>query len=326
MKLLLVILSLVGQFFAEAAAAQAPPQESPKAINIEHQLIRRLAVFPLKTDTDRTKAVEEAWWQTREELSSTRRFLVASKQFMVKNEAFQSRSSLEPADAIVLGRLLDAHALVVGELNNRTLSMTVYDAANGFILWSKTTELRVTTAASDQLPKAAKKLIGDFIASVPYQAFQSVDPLIGRATYSDGSSTLSQIDVGLESAVQVGDAVQWVRISYESNKPVFQGGGKITAIAEGRVVKVAQGIATVEITRAVRRDLIKEFSLVRLPREVERLQDKFAIKDNELKSTTDLTLLAPEAAPMETVRKERKPLLTTGSVLASIAAFLLLAF
>ena len=157
--------------FAGAALAQIS-EPGPKAINIEHQLIRRLAVFPLKTDTDKVKAVEEAWWQTREELSGTRRFLVASKQFMVKNEAYRPRSVLEPADAIVLGRLLDAHALITGELNGRTLTMTVYDAANGFVLWSKTSELRATTAASDQLPTAAKKLIGDFIASVPYQAFQ----------------------------------------------------------------------------------------------------------------------------------------------------------
>jgi hypothetical protein len=330
MKLLLITFSILCQLFAGAALAQSDnfvvTKTTPKAINAEHQLIRRLAVFPIKTDSDKTKAIDEAWWQTREELANTRRFLVASKQFMVKNEAFQPRSTLEPADTIVLGRLLDAHALIVGELKDRTLSMTVYDAANGFVLWSRTAELKPTATASDQLPTAAKKLIGDFIASVPYQAFQIVDPLIGRATYSDGALTLAQVDVGVAGSAQVGDAVQWVRISYESNTPVFQGGGKITAIAEGRVVKVAQGIATVEVTRAVRRDLIKEFSLVRLPREFERLQAKFAIKDNELKSTTDLTLLSPEAAPMETVRKERKPLLTTGSFIASLAAILLLAF
>lgn len=336
MKILLLALISITQFFAQAAFAQANPapqtqplilpQIGPKAINVEHQLIRRLAVFPLKTDSDRAKAVEEAWWQTREALAGTRRFLVASKQFMVKNEAFQPRSTLEAADAIVLGRLLDAHALITGELNGRTLTMTVYDAANGFVLWSKSTELKQTAAASNQLPTAAKRLIGDFIASVPYQAFQIIDPLIGRPTYSDGSLTLAQVDVGVAGTAQVGDAVQWVRISYESNAPIFQGGGKVTAIAEGRVVKVSQGIATVEMTRAIRRDLIKEFSLVRLPREFERLQAKFAINDNEVKSTTDLTLLSPEAAPMETIRKERKPLLTTGSVIASIAAFLLLAF
>lgn len=325
MKLLILTFALVSHFISGAALAQVPAVDA-KAINIEHQLIRRLAVFPIKTDSDKTKAIDEAWWQTREELAATRRFLVASKQFMVKNEAFQPRASLEAADAIVLGRLLDAHALVTGELKERTLTLTVYDAANGFVLWTRSAEMKVTSAASEQLPAAAKKLIGDFIASVPYQAFQIIDPLIGRAVYSDGSLTLAQVDVGVAGSAQVGDAVQWVRVSYESNRPVFQGGGKITAIAEGRVVKVSQGVATVEITRAVRRDLIKEFSLVRLPREVERLQAKYAFNDNEIKSTTDLTLLAPEAAPMERIRKERKPLLTTGSFIASLAAFLLLAF
>lgn len=329
MKLLLLTISFIVHF-AGAASAQNQPfivtQAPAKAINVEHQLIRRVAVFPIKTDTDHSKSVEEAWWQTREELANTRRFLVASKQFMVKNEVFQPRSDLEAADAIVLGRLLDAHALVTGELNNRTLTMTVLDAANGFVLWQRSIVLTTLSAVGDQLATASKKLIDDFIASVPYQAFQTVDPLIGRAVYSDGALTLAQIDIGVAGTAQVGDSVQWVRVSYESNKPVFQGGGKITAIAEGRVVKVNQGIATVEITRAVRRDLIKEYSLVRLPREFERLQAKYAMKDNEVKPTTDLSLLSPEAAPMENIRKERKPLLATGSFLASIAAFLLLAF
>lgn len=322
-------LSILLSFFSTQAVAQQAfivTKANPKAISVEHQLIRRLAVFPIKSDVDRAAAIEETWWQSREELANTRRFLVASKQFMVKNEAFQPRSILEPADAIVLGRLLDAHALVTGELKDRTLTMNVYDAANGFVLWTRSLELKSTLAVGDQLPTAAKRLMDDFIASVPYQAFQVVDSLIGRPIYSDGTLTLAQVDVGVAGNAQVGDTVQWIRISYESNQPVFQGGGKVTAIAEGRIVKLNQGIATVELTRALRRDLIKEFSLIRIPREFDRLQSQYAIKENEFKSTTDLTLLTPEAAPMETIRKERKPLLTTGSFLASLAAFLLLAF
>lgn len=330
MRIALHLLSFISFFIGGIAFAQNQPfvvsQAPPKAVNIEHQLVRRIAVFPIKSDTEHQASVEEAWWQTREELANTRRFLVASKQFMVKNEVFQPRGELEPADAIVLGRLLDAHALIVGDLKNRNLTLTAIDAANGFTLWQKSLDLSTTSAIGDQLAIASKKLIDDFIASVPYQAFQIVDPLIGRAVYSDGALTLAQIDVGVAGNAQVGDTVQWVRVSYESNKPVFQGGGKITAIAEGRVIKVSQGVATVEVTRAVRRDLIKEFSLVRLPREFERLQSKYAMKDMEVKSTTDLSLLSPEAAPMENVRKERKPLLATGSFLASVAAFLLLAF
>lgn len=311
--------------WSEAARAQ-----------VEHQLIRRMVVFPLKVEMDgggsnasRTRlsadVLDEAWWQVREELTQSRRFLVASKQFLVKSDVFMARAPLEPADAVILGKLLDAHALVTFQLKERQLAMQVFDGANGLPLWNKTLDLHPSLTVSDQLVSSARKLIGDFIASVPYQGFSQQDPLIGRVVYEEGDVLLTQIDVGVGVQVQAGDPVQWIRLAGTAVAPLFQGGGRIRVFAEGRVVKVEQGIATVEILLATRVDDIKEHSLVRLPREFERLQSQLLIKEG-IRGTLGAELTAPEMSPMEQVRRERRPLVTTMSWVSSLAAFLLLAF
>jgi hypothetical protein len=299
---------------------------SPLSASADHQLIRRVVVFPMIASEDMKDVGDDTWWDVRETLTRSRRFLVASKQFLLKNDAFQPRGILEPADAIILGRLLDAHALVTMQLKDRTLTMAVYDATNGYVLWQKDFKFHPSIPVRDQMVSSARKMIEDFMASVPYQAYQVVDPLIGRAVYEQGNLTLAQIDIGFNSNVQVGDVAQWIRLSPTPQAPLFQGGAHMTIYAEGRVLRINQNVATIEVQRASRRDLIKENSLVRLPREAERMQNEFLIRQMGVKSPSDLTLLTPEADPMQTLRKERRPLVTTGSIIVSIAAFLLLAF
>ncbi len=296
-----------------------------QAQQIEHQLVRRMVVFPIQVDASLSGPADEAWWQVREEITKSRRFLVASKQFLVKNDAFQARGALEPADAIILGKLLDAHALVASQLKDRVLNMVVYDGTYGFPLWQKSLKLHPSLPVADQLQSSAQKLIDDFIAAVPYQGYQIVDPLIGMPVYEEGDVKLAQIDVGLASSVQIGDVVQWIKVVVVNLNPIFQSGAKITVYAEGRVIKIDQGVATAEIVRASKLDAIKEYSLVRIPREMEHLQGTMALKDT-IKTTLGAELIAPEESQMEVLTKERRPLVTTVSFLGSIAAFLLLAF
>jgi hypothetical protein len=295
------------------------------AQSADHQLIRRLAVFPFSVPRDLTAAGDEAWWQAREEFASTRRFLVGSKQFLVKSDVFQPRRDLEPADAIILGKLLDAHALVTFQLQERRLLMTVYDGGNGSTIWRKGLSLHPSLPMADQLPQIAKRMVADFIASIPYQGFTVIDSLIGQAVYEEGDVKLSQIDLGLSTQAQIGDVVQWIRISATTTDPVFQGGSKTVVFAEGKIVKIEQGIAVVEIQRASSLKELKEYSLVRIPREAERLAKAFAISENP-RTTLTPALVSPEAAPMQQLAKERKPLANTLSIITSIAAFLLLAF
>lgn len=296
-----------------------------KAQSSEHQLIRRLAVFPFSVPASLNGPADEAWWQAREEFASTRRFLVGSKQFLIKSDVFQPRRDLEPADAIILGKLLDAHALVTFQIQDRKITMTVYDGGNGITIWRKSLIFHPSLPIADQLPQIAKRLVDDFIAAIPYQGFTIVDSLIGQAVYEEGDVKLAQVDLGLSSQAQIGDLVQWIRIVGTTVDPLFAGGSRTTVFAEGKIVKIEQGIAVVEIQRASSLKELKEFSLVRIPREADRLAKAFALHENP-KTTLTAELVAPEAAPMQQLAKERKPLATTLSIIASVGAFLLLAF
>ncbi|MCB0386940.1 MAG: hypothetical protein KDD43_16215, partial [Bdellovibrionales bacterium] len=51
---------------------------------VEHPLLRRITVFPVQADNSLIKATEEAWWLVREALTENRRFLVASKNFLIQ--------------------------------------------------------------------------------------------------------------------------------------------------------------------------------------------------------------------------------------------------
>ncbi|MCM2280718.1 MAG: hypothetical protein NDI61_02595 [Bdellovibrionaceae bacterium] len=312
---------------------------------VEHQLIRRFVVFPIQSDLTLDSAsssmtgsgsrsaqekvaaatLDEAWWQVREELTNSRRFLIASKQFLIKHDVYQPRGPLEPADAVILGKLLDAHALVTAQVKGRVFSMQVFDGGNGLPLWRRDYALHPSLTVADQVVSVATKLIDDFMASVPYQGFTHVDPLVGRAVFEEGDVLLTQVDVGVAARVQTGDPVQWMQIAGTTVAPLFQGGSRMRIFAEGRIVKVEQGIAAVELTRATNINEIKEFSLVRLPREAERLQAEYLIKEG-VRSTFSAELVAPEMSPMEQLKRERRPLATTMSWVSSLAAFLLLAF
>ncbi len=299
--------------------------ENAKAEGSEHQLIRRLAVFPFSVPQEMAVAGDEAWWQSREEFAATRRFLVGSKQFLIKSDVFQPRKELEPADAIILGKLLDAHALVTFQLIERRLIMTVYDGGNGSTIWRKGVTLHPSLPMADQLPQVAKRMVDDFVASIPYQGFTVVDSLIGQPVYEEGDVRLAQVDLGLKTGAQIGDLVQWIRIVPISTEPLFEGGSKTSVFAEGKIAKIEQGIAVVEIQRASSLSYLKEFSLVRVPSEADRLMKTYAIRDHP-RATLTAELVAPEADPMQQISKERKPLATTLSIISSVAAFLLLAF
>jgi hypothetical protein len=311
---LLFLIALLGFVSVNASAGSS-----------DQQLIRRLVVFPFSLPQELSAAGDEAWWQSREEFAATRRFLVGSKQFLIKSDVFQPRKDLEPADAIILGKLLDAHALVTFQLIERRLMMTVYDGGNGSQIWRKGVTLHPSIPMADQLPQVAKKMVDDFVAAIPYQGFTIVDSLIGQPVYEEGDVKLAQIDLGQKTGAQAGDLVQWIRIEPTSPEPLFSGGSNTTVFAEGKIAKVEQGIAVVEIQRASSLSFLKEFSLARVPREADRLIKAYAIRENS-RTTLTADLVAPEADPMQRISKERKPLATTLSIISSVAAFLLLAF
>ncbi len=298
---------------------------SAQAIEIEHQIIRRLVVFPFEVPARLVPKADEAWWSIRQELTQNQIFLLASKQFLTKNEVFQARGELQPADAILLGKLLDAHAIITGKIVDHRLTLTVYDAGFGLLLWQNHIDMLISRPIEDQIVEASKKLIRDFMASIPYQGFQVIDSLRGKATFEDADQVRTEVQVGGSSQVQIGDIAQWIHVYHKTTEALFQGGGEIKAFAEGKVVMIDKGIATIQLIRATSLDDIKEYALVRFPKEAERIKVEFAIKQ-ALPGKLSTAIIANDVEKMKSMAKERRPLVTTLSFVGSITAILLLAF
>lgn len=292
---------------------------------VEHKLLRRLVVFPIKADKAVSSQAEEAWWQVRELLTQNKRFLVASKNFLVKKDVFQARGELTPADAIILGQLLDAQALVTTFLDDRTLLMKVYEGEYGRLLWQQEIKLHTSLTVAQQIAPASRKLILDFMSSVPYQGFVIVDNLIGQPVYQQENRWYFKADVGSSSQAQVGDEVQVVKIISDRLKPLFDDGANIEVFAEGRVVGKDREFVTVEILRTTDQKLISESSLIRLPKEYKRLRESFAINDS-LTRKINPEYFSPEMTPLTQEAREYQPLAAALSFIANIAIFLVLAF
>jgi hypothetical protein len=295
----------------------------PAFAQSEYLALRRLVVFPVETPTQYQAGADKAWWKVREELTNNRRFLIASKQFMIRKDVYQPRKALEPSDVVILGKLLDAQGLVVTHLKDRMLFMMVYSGETGITLWKNQFPLHPSVPIAEQLEGAALKLIQDFVSSIPYQGFQIIDPLMGKPVFEEGRAMFAKVEVGTDAQIQKGDPVQWIRLTGSS--PLFQEGGQVTIVAEGIVSEIERDILTIEIKRVTDIQHLKEKSLVRFPKEQQRLQEDLALKDRYRKQLSPEMLVA-DMKPSTTESSQYRPLLTAISAIASIAAFILLAF
>lgn len=291
----------------------------------EHTLIRRVSVFPMKVPPELSQAAEEAWWELRETLTRDRRFLVASKNFLQQKDVYQSRSTLSPADAIILGKILDANALVTVYVEDRVLYMKAYEGEYGRPLWEQHLTLQPSLPVAQQLQPGVVKLIQDFIAAVPYHGFVQIDPIRGRPVYQEGRRLLVRAEVGNQAEVDVGDQAQLIRVYSEHLKPLFTHGTSIEVIAEGRVVEHTRENVVIELDRLSRATSIEEGTLVRLPRETERLERLYSIQDS-LKTKIDPEFFSPGMTSAKQKENETKPLVTALVFIGNLAAFLLLAF
>jgi len=292
---------------------------------VEHKLIRRITVFPMKAPKDQSAAADEAWWTVREALTENQRFLVASRNFLIQRDVFQSREELKPADAVILGKLLDANALVTLFLEGRTLSMRVYESEYGRLLWTHDFNLHPSQPISDQLVGAARKLIYDFVASIPYQGFVVIDPLKRTAVFKDGERLLARVNLGLTGAVQVGDPVQFIHLYHDTVRPLFTPENNPEVFGDGKVLLIEHDTVTVEILRFAKSSGINEFTLVRFPQELQRLRSMYALSQSA-KNTIGTEYFSPEITAVQQDVAERKPLVTTLTFILNMAAFLLLAF
>lgn len=306
--------------------------------------IEKIAVFPLfysgergaKVDEVTAKAFDEAWWQVREELAGTGRFVLASRTFLQKADAFQPRGELTAADAVILGRYVEADALMTLAIYDRNLTVSVWDSSDGSVSWAQTVELHPSVLIREQVPKIARALTKEFIAAIPYHGSSLIDSFTRTAVYEDGSAKKVRVKVGKSADVAVGDPVEWVVLTRSNLEPLFEGGGKVEVKAEGRITGIKDQVLTVEVTRARGNDLPREGSLLVITKEAKRLNLLAGKKDLAIAAAVATTLgnedpkkgavIEPEAFGEERQRSDTKPIATTLSILGSIAIILLLAF
>ncbi len=291
----------------------------------KHSFIRRLVVFPLLVPDSPEKESEDAWWKIREELTKSRRFFIASRNFMIKKDVFQPRGALVPADCIILGRLLDAQALIVTYLDKRTLTMTVYEGTEGLTLWTQSVDLHQGLPIGPQIVASSMNLIRDFIASFPYQGFHILAPLKTTPLYRDKDNDYGHIYVGVNSKIQVNDKCEWIELKRSNFDPLFQGGSEVRVAAEGIVTEVFEESVVVRLDKIQPEHQIQELDLVRFPNEFRRVQDELAIKD-DLAKRAHSHWVSMNLDPNQKAPDEKRALITSGAFLGSLAAFLLLAF
>lgn len=290
-----------------------------------HPLMRRLAVFPIDTPAKYKSVADDTWWDVRKALTDNKRFLVASKNFLKQKDVYQSRGPLKPADAIILGQLLEANAVLTTYLRESEIHMDVYEAEYGRLLWKKSIRLQKSVPLSSQLQENSLKLVRDFISSIPYQGFVVKDPLQKSTVYFEDGRQFIKAQVGADAEVQVGDKIQVVNVRSVSLKPIFQEGSTIEVFAEGIVERVDRDSVTVHLKRATSVNDITPTSLVRIPKELGRLVKEFALKD-DLRDKIDSAYFSPEMTELDQEIKENKPLVTSLSFLGNLGLFLLLAF
>lgn len=285
-------------------------------------MLRRIAVFPI-AEANLSNA-EDAWWQMREVLTKGQRFFVASRRFMVNRGVFQPRESLKPADAIILGKILDAQALVTSFVDDRIMRMKVYDGENGYVLWEGNAEFHPAIPINDQVIRVATQLMNQFVAAIPYQGFQVTDDVIGKPIWEDNNQQLAMVFVGPHAQVDVGDQVQWVKVTGDVSQPFFSSTTRVVVIAEGTIKDIKNDRAVVRIDRMRDPAELKNDSLVRFPKEVNRLKELFANEDKS--SNLSAEYLSSEMKGSKEFSKDHSATSTSLMWLGSMAGFILLAF
>ncbi len=284
-----------------------------------------MAVFPIRNEPGQEKLAEEYWWKIRSLFAENKRFLLANTSYMQQKDVFQARAELTPSDAIILGEILDAHLLVTTVIENKKLSMFIYESLFGRLVWKAERTMPASIPTSEQLPDLTNKLVKDFMASIPFQGFVFVDPLIGKVVYAKEKDSFLQVEVGEDVLVEAGDDVQLLKLNYNYGSPLFMGGATVEVFAEGKVSLVNHNIITVQLLRATDLQQIKEESLVRFPKEVKRMKELFRLSEN-LKSRVDPESFAPGMKALTREQTENKALITSVAFLLNIIGVLLVAF
>lgn len=294
----------------------------PAWAEVELPLHRRVAVFPIAEAGG--SSAEEAWWQVREMLTKDQRFFVASRRFMINRGVFQARKILKPADAIILGKILDAQALITLYLDERSLNLRVYDGENGYLVYQSTKSLHPAIPLNDQLVKAAVTQVSDFVLSLPYQGFLVIDDLQAKPVYEIDGKSHAQIYVGGNQSIDTGDVVHFIQAFGNGADGVLSPTMRVSVVAEG-VVKNRRGDRVeVEVQKIQDQSLLIENSLARFPREVQKSKELFS--SEEKSSILSHEYLSGDLKAMSEAKKDHNSTSSSLAWILNLAGFILLAF
>lgn len=290
----------------------------------ELPLLRRWAVMPFETEAELKSSGSNAWWRVREMLTARKKFLVASRQLLEQKDAYQPRRELKADDAKLLSQVLEADVIVVGYNKNRNFTLQAYLGSTGTLLWSKSISFHPSLKASDQLELIAERLTRELIFSIPYDGFTINDPLIGKTVYENEGKLLAIVDFGKEEVVDSGAEIQWVQVQLGDKTDGALQDSKLMLVAEGQILSIRQGVATVQILRKDPNREIKETSLVRLKERKALSIEPNPNNDEPLRSVAP-ELLPSQIAPLpDTTNQKKAPVFFAGSGLGLIGLILLL--
>lgn len=286
----------------------------------------RIAVFPVLVDSGLAKEAEEAWYQIREELSANRKFMVASKNFLESKDVLQPRERLKAADVIILGRLLDAEAIITTffDASNRNLHMVVSETNYGRTVWEGKIKIQSSIPFKEQIVISCHKLVKDFMDRVPYQGYVIVDSIKAKPVYKSGPRFIVQVRVGSVSQIKQGELVQFIEVTNPQYGEFFNQNMKVEVEGEGKILEISDGIAFIELLRTKKGREIKKDQLVRVPSLT--IEKKSEIYGYQYLGAMGLTESQLEENKWKKFEEEKKPLITSIAFLFNIVAMVFLAF
>jgi len=211
---------------------------------------------------------------------------------------------------------------VVTILNDQVLKMFVYDSVYGGRLWSGELILNVSIPVKDQLVSEGKKLVGDFIASIPYQGF--VDKLNDQNTVSiDDSEPYFYGYFPVVKFIEVGERVKVLKIRRDNFNQLFGSLNSSVIIAEGNIVNKNGNHLKIKLDKVVDVEQIVQGELLSISKEQKRIRDLFELEKN--KALED-AVYDPKIKNVYNKKDEVTPLVSALSFLGTLAIFLLIAF
>jgi hypothetical protein len=240
---------------------------------------------------------------------------------MINRGAFQPRKNLKPADAIILGKILDAEALVTMQIENRLLIFKVYETESGQLYFETKFEFHPAISVSEQLPKAAAAVSESFLRSQPFHGFLFQDSAHSKIVYEIKDKKMVSVFKGSFS-VEVGDEVQFIK-SYAGNDSVMiSTETKIEILAVGKVLALQDDKAQVELIKMTEESDIKDLGLVRFPKLVS--SSSFEGGNEGVNLTTEY--LTTELKNVKEHSKAHGPTPSSLAWIFNIVAVVLLAF